>query len=517
MTLNSSSSLPVGIDDMAVYVPQLYLPISDLADARNIEYAKLSKGLGLTAMAINDIDEDAATMAANAVRELIDKNKLDPRQIGRIYMGTESALDGAKPMASYVVSMLEEFYQDQFGADCLLNCDVVDLTFACIGAVDAMQNTLDWVRADHQRIGIIVASDVAKYELASTGEYTQGAGAVAVLVKQSPRLLTLSTNWGVATRGVHDFFKPTPRISKQRLIEEVLALTGNTDLDAASLLQQMDSTLEVNGILDSNDSYLTLHRETPVFDGPYSNNCYQQRIGEALSNFFAKNGLDEQEENIIDRWERLLFHLPYAFQARRMFAEIYMEEQQKRGAWEAIAATLGQDMPAPDQFDTTKDYEKAYGKYLRAITKTEGYRKYVGRVIEPSERASSLVGNIYTGSIFLALMSSLETDLNAETDLAGTTLGFFAYGSGSKSKVFEGKVQAGWKEITARFELFTRLRDRKVIDYTTYENMHRSKQTQPVLAQKAGFTLSEVNTESGVREGARTYALPSKKLANVEA
>ena len=67
----------VGIDDMAAYIPQLYLPIETLARERNIEYAKLNKGLGLTAMAIPDVGEDAATMMANAVRKLIEKNDFD--------------------------------------------------------------------------------------------------------------------------------------------------------------------------------------------------------------------------------------------------------------------------------------------------------------------------------------------------------------------------------------------------------------------------------------------------------
>jgi hydroxymethylglutaryl-CoA synthase len=31
---------------------------------------------------------------------------------------------------------------------------------------------------------VVIASDYAKYELASTGEYTQGGGAVAVLILQ---------------------------------------------------------------------------------------------------------------------------------------------------------------------------------------------------------------------------------------------------------------------------------------------------------------------------------------------
>ena len=123
----------VGIDDMSLYVPNIYLPIETLADERQIEVAKLEKGLGLHKMAVPDVHEDAATMAANAVMDLIDKNNLDPRQIGRIYLGTESALDGAKPTATYVLDMLEARYQHHFGEQCFLNCDVVDLTFACVG------------------------------------------------------------------------------------------------------------------------------------------------------------------------------------------------------------------------------------------------------------------------------------------------------------------------------------------------------------------------------------------------
>ena len=191
---------PIGIDDMAAYIPQLYLPIEDLATARDLEYVKLNKGLGLEAMAVPDVGEDAATMMANAVREIIERNELQPQQIGRIYLGTESALDGAKPTATYALDMLSTYFAERHGPDCFLNCDVVDMTFACIGAVDALQNTLDWVRCGEDRIGIIVASDIAKYELGSGGEYTQGAGAVAVLVKANPRLLAIDPTWGVSTR-----------------------------------------------------------------------------------------------------------------------------------------------------------------------------------------------------------------------------------------------------------------------------------------------------------------------------
>ena len=200
---------PIGIDDMAFYVPKLYLDIRALAEKRNIPYEKLSHGLGLHKMAICDVHEDAATMAAEAIAELIERNQIDPRRIGRIYLGTESALDGAKPTGTYAVEMLGQRFAQQYGSDSFRHCDVVDMTFACIGATDALHNTLDWVAgSDEDRIGIVVASDVAKYELGSSGEYTQGAGAVAMLVRRNPRLLVVRNLFGVAMESVHDFYKP---------------------------------------------------------------------------------------------------------------------------------------------------------------------------------------------------------------------------------------------------------------------------------------------------------------------
>ena len=38
---------------------------------------------------------------------------------------------------------------------------------------------------------IVIVSDIAKYDIGSAGEYTQGAGAVAILIKDNPRLLAL--------------------------------------------------------------------------------------------------------------------------------------------------------------------------------------------------------------------------------------------------------------------------------------------------------------------------------------
>ena len=499
--------ISVGIDDMALYVPSLYLPIRTIAAERGISYEKLNKGLGLENLAIPDVHEDTATMAANAVVELIEKNALNPSTIGRIYLGTESALDGAKPTATYVLEMLRRKYRDQYGKQCFLNCDVVDLTFACVGGVDALQNTLDWVRNDENRIGIVVCSDFAKYELASTGEYTQGAGAIALLVKHNPRLLAIGDTFGVATMGVHDFFKPKKEVSKLKIIQEVLDLAGITDITAKATLAKLSKSLEVNGILDDNDAKLSLRKDTPIFDGQYSNFTYQNRIREAFQNFKNKKiakGLLAKNHPVLGQWERLIFHLPYAAHGRRIASELFMIELKAIGKWQSFAQENELVEPLAGDFDNDVLFNKAKGQFLRAITKTKGYKEFVINKLAKAEVASAQVGNMYACSIFIALMGTLEEDFLEEEDLIGKDFGFIGYGSGSKSKVFEARVQPTWKEVVKTFHIKKKLATRKAIDYPTYESLHRLEQDKSLIPPKGEFKLANILTEVG-KEGARYY------------
>ena len=77
----------IGIDAISYYVPSIYLSIEKLSEHRNLDYEKLNKGLGLEKMAIADSNEDPSSFAANALISLFEKNNIDPKEIGRIYMG----------------------------------------------------------------------------------------------------------------------------------------------------------------------------------------------------------------------------------------------------------------------------------------------------------------------------------------------------------------------------------------------------------------------------------------------
>ena len=447
--------MKVGIDALQFDVPKIYLPISILANNRNIEADKLTKGLGLEKMSFLDINQDIVTLGANALLKLITQENLNLSEISKIYVGTESGLDNSKPVASYILNLIEQ----KLGSNALQNCDVVDLTFACIGAVDALQTCVDYIRLHPTKKAIVIATDNAKYDLNSTGEYTQGAGAIAMVISVNPKLIAFSNETGVSTESVFDFFKPKQTISKK-------AITGN------------DTNENWFDILESE---ITISKEQPVFDGQYSNSCYINRISAAYEHYkFESN----QKEIIFNNWELILMHLPYCFQGRRTFIEIFAKENP--------------NLLNKQEGATTKDK-------MRALSKSSEYLELVKNKIHPSEIASGNVGNIYTGSIFLGLLSALYRCASENQNLTSKKVGFIAYGSGSKSKVFEGEIQPEWKNTILKTNLFEILNERIPISFEIYQKLHRKELSNSVLEPKNEFVLDYIEQNNPVLKGARYY------------
>lgn len=473
----------VGIDAIQFAVPSLYLPIPELAVHRNIEPTKLVKGLGLVEMAVCDINQDAATLAADAAWKLIVQYNIAPSEIGRLYLGTESAVDAAKPTATYVLGILESRFEAEYGKRSMMHCDTVDMTFACVGGVDAFHNSLDWVRNGNQRKALVIASDVAKYDPNSAGEYTQGAGAVAMWITENPSVAEVSEEIGVAVESVSDFFKPRRTFLKTDLLQQAAKLLGTelSETDAAELVASAS-----DDFWGTPENYIDQFREAPVFDGPYSNTCYQDRVREALGMYSNLSG--DAPKN----WDALIFHLPYAFQGRRMWPEIAFDLWVNDGKLAELEELTGM------KYEPT---ERA--AFVRAWSKTDAYKTYAKEYIANGEYASGRIGNMYTASIFMALISTLDRAAANGVELNGGKIGAMSYGSGSKSKVFALTVQNGWRDAVAKVDMENVLNARTAIDFNTYESLHQRVPTEPI--QKTSTTvLTGIETE-GVRKGYRTY------------
>ena len=447
--------MKVGIEAIQFDVPKLYLPIDVLAKNRNIEPEKLTKGLGLQKMSFLDVNQDIITLGSNALYKLIQQENLNPSEIARIYVGTESSVDNSKPVASYILQVVEQ----KIGINSFQNCDVVDFTFACIGAVDALQNCVDYIRLNPSKKAIVISTDNAKYDLNSTGEYTQGAGAIAMLVTSNPSIISFSSETGVSTSGVFDFFKPKVSIQK-------------TDVTNNSHNEDWFGVLETE---------ITITKEQPVFDGQYSNTCYINRISDAYNHYKKES---HQNDIVFNNWDLIFMHLPYCFQGRRTFIEIFANEN----------PTLLENQQGENEKDK-----------MRALSKSEEYLTLVNQKIKPTEIASGDVGNIYTGSIFLGFLSALYYNLKENVALTNKKTGFIAYGSGSKSKVFEGTIEENWQSKIEKTNLFEILDKRTAIDFETYEKLHKKEQNTAVLNPSNEFVLDYIEKENPVLKGARYY------------
>ena len=463
----------VGIDALGYALPRLVLPMQVFAEGRGMEYEKLRFGLGLEAMAVPDTDEDCVTLAAQACWNLLSQHGIKPHELGRIYLGTESAVDAAKPSATYVHGLLEARFAAEFGPRSLAHCDALDMTFACAGGVDALLNSADWVRAGRGRKALVIAADVAKYAPHSPGEYTQGAGAVALLVTEDPRILVLDDAVGVSVESVSDFFKPRRTYAKAELAAAVGA-------DATAGAE--------HPFWATPDAVIEQFLEFPVFDGPYSNDCYVGRVREALGRYEAESGLRAMND-----WFGMCFHLPYAFQGRRMWPEIALDLYAEQGLLTQVEAEAG-----------TSEAEAGGRKALAKVwSKSAAYKAYVAEKIGPGEAASMRVGNMYTASIFMGLVSALVGYANRR-DLGGKRLGFLSYGSGSKSKVFSGVLRANFAAQLTGLDLEGSMANRREVSFAEYEALHARTARGPLAPAESGAVLDGIGTQGNLL-GYRSY------------
>lgn len=466
-----NSSIPyhnVGISQIGFSIPQSYVDINELAEARGIIPDKLTKGLGLKKMAVCKEDETIDVLIANALEDLWRNSAnhgdtLDSflKDVDRIYLGTESAIDGAKPSVTYGLNTLSKRFDFDYS-----HIDVVDLTFACIGSVDALHNCIDYVRLNLTRKCIVVAADIAKYDLNSGGEYTQGAGAMAYLIENNPRLVEYSSIVGVDTKADFDFFKPLMKIKKEDIANDI-SQQLNLDDDAQAGLNAWLNPTEspndgngnegaLNGIGSIPGDYIPVLRKEPVYNGAYSNKCYKDRMGNALNRFLNQGDSD------IQNFEGWVFHLPFCYQGRKIAIHYWFEHVLKKS--EDLKDIVNQIGEVPEE------NSKEFAQWLKGVSKTDIYKRFAEQRIASGEWLSAELGNMYTASIFFSLMSFIAQSEGEQSEILQ-----MAYGSGSKSKVLAARITCA-KE--ARLELKNRFQDamnsRVKLGIEEYECIHRA-------------------------------------------
>jgi len=461
--------MAAGIDDISIYIPRLYLDAADFAKARGLDPEKLERGLGIGQMAIVDTNQDPACLAANACLKVMQKNKLTPDKIGRLYVATESSFDESKAMNSYVIGMLEQVYgKDTFG-----HCGGIECKFACVSGSYALYDNTNWIRAGEaeNKYALVVVSDIAKYDLGSSGEVTQGAGAIAMLLNDNPRLLSF------------------------------------------------DPKVTATSIKNEYDFYRPFGKETPIVHGQYSNLLYLIQVKNALIDYkrkVKKTGLIKLKdgETILDHVDYLNMHLPYSNMGKKALAYLVRHEWRDLPRWKKIIEEIGMEEPIPkDPRGTIEsvledaEFMANDHQFTKLFTSTEIYAELYESKLASSLIASKMIGNLYTASLYLGFRSSLEFEYQKGVDLEGKRVGFCSYGSGASAMIFSGVIQPEYEQVVKDMNLEAELGPRTKLSLDEYEELHENKRTyeENIRSANKEFVIVDVKTSAESR-GERHYA-----------
>ncbi|MCD8826775.1 hydroxymethylglutaryl-CoA synthase [Staphylococcus gallinarum] len=379
--------MTVGIDQINFYVPKFYVDMAKLAEARQVDPNKFLLGIGQTEMSVSPMSQDIVSMGANAAKEIITDE--DKKQISMVIVATESAIDSAKASAVQIHNLL--------GIQPFARC--IEMKEACYAATPAIQLAKDYLAQRPDEKVLVIASDTARYGLNSGGEPTQGAGAVAMIISQNPRILELNDDAVAFTEDVYDFWRPSGQ--PYPLVDGAL----------------------------SKDAYIHSFQE--------SCNEYARRHNKSLSDFSS-----------------LCFHVPFTKMGKK-----------------ALDSILTDDIDEDTKERLTTGYDAA-----------TYYNRYVG--------------NIYTGSLYLSLISLLETHNLS----AGENIGLFSYGSGSVGEFFSGKLVEGYQnalDIQGHKDLLNNRTEISVDTYETFfkrfDNLEFDHKTELDNEQNSIFYLDSIN------------------------
>lgn len=158
----------VGIVSYGGYIPIYRVKTSEIARI----WGRDGEPLQTEEVAVAAMDEDCVTMAVEAARYTLKRAKIDPKEIGAIYVGSES-----KP---YAVKSSGTIVAEAIGAS--PNITAADFEFACKGGTEALQTCIGLIASGMIKYGLAIGVDTGQAAPSDELEYTVGCGGAAFLV-----------------------------------------------------------------------------------------------------------------------------------------------------------------------------------------------------------------------------------------------------------------------------------------------------------------------------------------------
>ena len=397
-------------------------------------------------------NENAYTMAATAVLRLIRQYNVDPRSIGYLALGTESSTDNSAG-AIIVKGMVNDALAKHGMPELSRACEVPEFKHACLGGIYALKAASRYLAVDGQgRKAIVICSDIAEYQRASSGEPTQGAGAVALLLEESPRMLDMElsrSGSSSAYRGV-DFRKPFQRFAEQTL----------------GRFAQL--------------------RDFPVFNGKYSTTCYINAVLGAMTDMFPR--LASAPSAFLKEVKAVFLHRPYQRMAEMGMAMSYLlalaagddadraeladYAKQSQVDGDALAQELTAQHAVYDLVRERSISTEIYPLALQAAKCLRRLPVFGHLMTQLGAKLMGEVGNLYTASLPAWMAAGFEEASHKSVQLAGERVLTVGYGSGDAAEVIPMQVVQGWEQAAGKIQFAAALRNPRILDRREYELLH---------------------------------------------
>jgi len=466
----------VGISGFAAFVPPYRVSLESWCDWTGNSWDKTRAVIGRS-FRVTGPQHNVYTMAANAALKLILEHDVDPRRVGYLAVGTESGTDNATSAAVIVRGLVDQALQARGLPPLARDIEAPEIKQACLGGVYGLKGALRYLALDGaQRQAIVIAADVAEYALGSSGEPTQGAGAVAMLLEANAKLLAIdlrSASNASAYRAL-DFRKPFSRYCGQTLGEDQRP------------------------------------RDFPLFNGKYSTACYVDATMASLGGYLRKQGGSPAAH--VRELGAVFMHRPYHRMPMAAWMMGYLfalgaeggaghDELARYCAASGIdlADVLAEMRADPQLLGHALGGELVDEPYPLTARLTKALKEAPerGALIEGKLKLGAEVakefGNLYCASLPAWLAAGLEDAAASGVELEGRDILLIGYGSGDASEVLPARVVAGWRAAAAKTRIQAALDGAVDIDRDTYQALHQGRaDTLPATPEDKGFRVERV-------------------------
>lgn len=239
-----------GISALGMAIPQYALPLTEFAKIRAVNPTQYTENLGCQVMALCSPDENVITLAIKAGQRALKNWHGSKDDIGLVIVATESALDMSRPLSSWVMSAL----------GLQGNIRSYEVKHACYAGTAAVRQALEWQLSGNAKgkAALVIAADVALYAPGHSGEPTQGAGAVAMIIA-TPDIAAIHTTSYYWSDPQFDFWRPVGHPYPE--VNGRLSLTCYTNA-ALQCFKQLAPQAVLSNYLDEYQ-YICLHVPFP--------------------------------------------------------------------------------------------------------------------------------------------------------------------------------------------------------------------------------------------------------------